>query len=275
LVSGRDFSDADLETTRSVAVINEEFTRRYFPAENPIGRQIHIGPPAFLHIPDGADILDDSDVTIVGVVGNVRNSGLALAAEPQINVLYRQHPLVNPGFKDLLVRTVADPQRMTPEIRRQLQAMDADLPLSDVHTMNEILDQQTGGERFTSLLLTIFAGLGLALSVVGIYGVMSYLVAQRSQEMAVRLAIGASRANILWLVLREGFHMALAGAALGLLGAFAARRLMSGLLFGISALDPVTFAGAALLLIAVAGMASVIPGTRAMRVELTQALRQE
>jgi putative ABC transport system permease protein len=214
-------------------------------------------------------------VTIVGVIGNFKNVGLALSPEPQIIGLYSQHPLVNYGFKDIVIRTAWDPHLLVPEITRQLHVLDPDMPFAEVQTIDEIVEQQTGGQRFTTVLLSLFAAAGLGLAAVGIYGVVSYLVSQRTQELAVRLAVGASPTNVLWLVLRQGLNMTLIGIVVGFVGAFAARQLTSGLLFGVSATDPVTFGGTAGFLLAVALVACAVPGSRAMRIHPVQALRHE
>lgn len=275
LIHGRDFAESDGVATPSVALISEGFKRRYFPTEDPTGRQIHIGPPPFLQIAPGANITDSADVTIIGVMGDFKNAGLALPSEPQITVLYSQHPLVNYGFKDVVIRTASEPRLLLPEIRRQLHELDPDMPFAEVQTMDEIVEAQTGGQRFTTILLASFAVAGLALAVVGIYGVISFLVAQRKQELAVRIALGASRAHVLWLVLKQGLEMATFGAVIGLLGAWATQKLTSGLLFGVSPVDPVTFAGAAFFLLAVAGIASAIPGARALGIDPARTLRQD
>jgi predicted permease len=275
LVRGRDFSESDGPTTPQVALISEEFQRRYFPTQDPIGRQLHIGPPPFLHVAPGADITDSADVTIIGVMGDFKNAGLALPPDPQITVLYSQHPLVNYGFKDIVIRTASEPHSLVSEIRAQLHDLDPDMPFAEVQTMDEHVEEETGGQRFTTLLLASFAAAGLALALVGIYGVVSFLVVQRKQELAVRIALGASRANVLWLVLRQGLQMAAIGAAIGLFGAWAAQKLTTGLLFGISPVDPATFAGAALFLLAVAAIASAIPGARVFTIDPAQTLRQD
>jgi putative ABC transport system permease protein len=275
LIRGRDFAASDSVTSPPVALISQEFNRRYFPTEDPIGRKIHIGPPQFLRIPRGENTSDDTDVTIVGVVGDFKNAGLAHSPDPQITVLYAQHPLVNYGFKDIVIRTAADPNPLVPEIRRQLHELDSDLPFADLHTMNELVQAETGSQRFTTLLLSSFAAAGLALAVVGIYGVISFLVTQRKQELSVRIALGASRANVLWLVLKQGLEMAAIGAAIGLAGAWSAQRLMGRLLFGVSPVDPLTFAGAAAFLLAVAAIASAIPGLRVLQIDPAQMLRQD
>jgi predicted permease len=275
LIRGRDFAESDGASSPSVALISEEFQRRYFPTEDPIGRTIHVGPPQFLRIGAGEGVTDSADVTIIGVIGDFKNVGLALAPEPQITVLYAQHPLVNYGFKDIVIRTAADPLVLAPEVRDQLRQLDADIPFAAVRTMDELVARQTGGQRFTTVLLTLFAAAGLALAIVGIYGVISFLVAQRNQELAVRMALGASHANVLWLVLKQGLKMVALGAAIGLCGAWAAQKFTAGLLYGISPVDPLTFAGAPMFLLAVAAVACAIPGARVLRIDPAQALRQD
>ncbi len=275
LLRGRDFTPADAAGSPAVALVSQELVRRYFPDRDPIGRQIHVGPPAFLHLRVGANTLDDADVSIVGVIGDFRNRGLAQPPAPQLTVLYAQHPLVNYGFKDIVIRTAAEPRQLVPSIRRLLHDLDPDLPLAEVQTFDELVERQTGGQRFTSLILTLFALAGLSLSVVGIYGVISFLVAQRHRELAVRIAMGANRLQILRLVLLQGLGMAVLGAGLGLAGAWAARRATSGILFGISPLDPATLATATLLLLAVALLATAVPGTRALQIDPAKAMRED
>ncbi|HUK30915.1 MAG TPA: ABC transporter permease [Candidatus Acidoferrum sp.] len=275
LIRGRDFGESDSATSPPVALISQELEGRYFPERDPVGQKIHIGPPQFLHIPPGDGTTDSVDVTIIGVIGDFKNSGLASPPEPQIIVLYSQHSLVNYGFKDIVIRTASNPHTLVPEIARQLHAMDADMPFAQARTIDEIVEQQTGSQRFTTLVLGLFAVAGLALAVVGIYGVVSFLMGQRKQELAVRIALGASRANVLWLMLRETLEMATIGAAIGLFGAWAAQKLLSGLLFGISPRDPVTFAGAAVFLLAIAAIASTIPAARVLGIDPATALRQE
>ena len=275
LLRGRNFDETDVARGQAVAVVSAEFASRFFAANDPIGRKIHIGPPAFLQTIPGANISDDADVTIVGVAGDFRNAGLASPPEPHITVLYSQHPLVNYGFKDIVVRTRSEPHQLAREIARQLHGLDANLPLAEVQTIDELVEQHTGGERLTAMLLALFAACGFALAMVGIYGVVSFVVAQRTVEVAVRMAIGASHATVLWLVLKQSLAMAALGAALGLAGAAGAQRLTSGVLFDISPVDRVTFAGAAALLLAVAAIATIIPGLRAARIDPARTLSQE
>jgi putative ABC transport system permease protein len=228
-----------------------------------------------MHIPPGADITDSADVTVVGVIGDFRNARLTSPPEPQILVLYSQHPLVNYGFKEIVVRTSTKPQTLVPEISRHLHALDADMPFAQVRTMDEVVEWETGSQRFTTALLALFAAAGLLLAAVGIYGVVSFLVVQRRQELAVRMALGATRAGVLWLVLKQGVGIAATGAVIGLLGAWATQNVIRGVLFGISPLDPLTLAGGAILLLAIAAAATAIPGAGVMQVDPAQALRQD
>jgi predicted permease len=275
LLRGRDFTESDSAGSPSVALISEELRRRYFSTEDPIGKKVHIGPPQFLQIPVGENTTDDADVTVIGVIGDFKNAGLAHPPQPQITVLYTQHPIVNYGFKDLVVHTASDPRLVEPEIRARLHEMDSDMPLADARTIDELVRAQTGGPRFTTILLSLFAVAGLVLAAVGIYGVISFLVAQRNQELAVRMALGATRINVLWLVLKQALEMATIGAVIGLCGAWASQKLTSGLLFGVSSVDPATFAGAAVFLLAIASLASVIPAARVLRIDPAGALRQD
>jgi predicted permease len=275
LLRGRDFAESDTATSLPVALITQELQRRYFPGEDPLGRRIHIGPPTFTGIPADSGILDSADVTIVGVMGDIRNSGLASPPEPAILVLYSQNPKVNYGFKDIVIRTSANPFAMAPEISRQLHALDAEMPLAQVQTMDELVERQTGSQRFATMLLMSFAALGLLLSAVGIYGVMAYLVRQRTQEIGIRVALGAQRADILRLVLGRGGRLAITGVGIGVIAALALSRLLTAELFGISASDPLTYAGVSAVLVIVALAACYFPARRAMRVDPLVALHYE
>jgi len=275
LVRGRDFSVSDTVERPAVAIVSAEFARRYFPNEDPIGQTIHVGPPPFLQLPAGTDTADSADVTVIGVAGDFRNAGLTNRPEPHLTVLYAQHPLVNFGFKDIVLRTTAEPHLVAPAVTRELHRLDPNLPFAEVQTIEELVDQQTGGQRLTATLLAVFAAGGLALAVVGIYGVVSFLVAQRRTELAVRMAIGASGRTVLWLVLKESLGMAVIGSALGLAAAAAGQRMMSGLLFDVSPIDPLTFSVATLVLLGIAAVATLVPGVRATRIDPARALYQD
>jgi putative ABC transport system permease protein len=168
-----------------------------------------------------------------------------------------------------------EPHSIEPAVRHQLHDLDADMPFAEVETMDEMIADETGGQRFTTMLLSLFTAAGLALAIIGVYGVVSYLVAQRKQELAVRVALGAMPRDVLWLVLGQGLKMALVGVATGVFGAWGMRPLIGRFLFGISPVDPLTFAGAAIFLLGVAAAASAIPGARVMRLDPAHALRQD
>jgi ABC-type antimicrobial peptide transport system permease subunit len=213
--------------------------------------------------------------TIIGVIGDAMNRGLTLPPAPQLTTLFRQTPDLNYGFKNLFVRTMLDPLQLASPIRQQLYLLDADLPFAEVSSMNEIMQQQTSDRRYTTGLLILFAAFGLGLAAVGVYGVVSYIVAQRTNEIGLRMALGAQRSQIVGLVLKQGMEMATAGTAVGLGGAWFLRKTMSQLLFGISPADPATFVTAALVLIAFALTASLLPARRAAKVDPMVALRYE
>ena len=276
LVRGRNFAESDTAVTQPAALINQEFDRRYFPNSNPIGQQVHIGPPKFLQIDAGAaTTIDNADVTVVGVIGDFRNRGLALDPQPQIIALYSQHPIVNYGFKDIVVRSASAPRMLSGEIANELHRLDPDMPLAEVQTFDELVQRQTGDKRFTTFLLASFAIVGLILAVVGVYGVVSIVVSQRKHELAVRIALGSSRGNAIALVLGQAMRTAAIGTMLGLLGALAVQRLIRGFLFQVSPVDPITFIGGALFLLGVATIASLVPALRALRIDPAQLLRQE
>jgi len=276
LVKGRDLAESDTADSQPVVVVNEAFVRRFFPDRNPIGQQIHPGPPPGVPAVPLEDFGGSSrPITIVGVTRDVMNDGLALPSQPQIFALYRQLPGLNFGFKDIVVRTATDPVGMAPAIARELRSLDADIPLGEVRSMAAHMGNQTADTGFTTMLLGLFAGLGMVLAAIGVYGTIAYLVAQRTQEFGVRIAVGASAADILWLVLRYGLSIGLAGVMLGIAAAMMVRQFLARLLYGVSATDPWTLAGAAVLLLLVIIAASAMPARRAMRVDPVQALRSE
>jgi predicted permease len=269
---GRDFAATDTETSERVALVNEAFVRRFLSNEDPLGKRLVMHRPEELVKPDAAS---HRGLTIVGVLGDTKSAGVARPDAPQMYVLSRQMPTVNTGYKDVVIRTAGDPYRLVPAVREQLRQMDPLLPLTGIQSMEDMLTEQVADRRFTTLLLGIFAALGLVLALVGVYGVISYLVAQRTAEIGVRMALGASRGDVLWLVLRQSLTTGLVGIGLGLIGAWAARQTLARLVFGISTLDLLTYALAAVLLLLVAMAASAIPARRALRVDPVAALRSE
>jgi putative ABC transport system permease protein len=271
LLKGRGFADSDTDTSLPVALVNQALVDRYFPTEDPLGKQIDLG------LPQNAAVTSDPHIrlTIVGVVGDWMNRGLALPPGPEIVGLYRQIPALNYGFKNLIVRTALDPLQLSEPIRRQLHSLDANLPFAEVSTMDEIMSAETTDRRYTTGLLLLFAAFGMVLAVMGVYGVVSYLAMQRTNEIGLRMALGAQRGDVLWLVVKQGLWMAVIGAVAGLVGAWLLRQTVAQLVFGISPADPMTFCIAALLLIAFALAASLIPARRATKIDPMAALRYE
>jgi putative ABC transport system permease protein len=276
ILSGRDFAESDTPASQPVAIVNQEFVRQFFPNQDPLGRQIHPGPPPGVEAIPLQDFGSSSrNIMIVGVVRNFMNRGMALPPAPQIFTLFRQIPGANFGFKDVVVRTATDPASIVPALTRELKLLDADIPLGEIRSMETHLANQTADTRFTTVLLGLFAGLGTILAVIGAYGVVAYLVAQRRQEIGVRMALGASSRDILWLVLRNGLFMGFTGVSLGLMGAMAGSRFLARFLVGVSASDAPALFGAAALLLLVIAIASAIPARRAIQIDPVQTLRNE
>jgi len=280
LVSGRDFDESDQAASPPVALVNQEFVHRYFPNENPVGRQFRMGPPPGIGVPAGdwqrgSWQRGSGAVRVVGVLANFMNERPPIAPSPQILLLYRQQPDVNFGFKDVVVRTSVQPETIVSAVSRELHALDPEIPLGEISTMERHLADQTADSRFTTVLLGLIAVLGMILAIIGVYGVVSYLVAQRTHELGVRVALGASAADVLWLVLRHGITIGLLGVGLGLAGALAAREILAGMLYDVSASDPWTLGCGSIILLVVVLIATAIPARRAMRVDPVLALRSE
>ena len=258
---GRDFAARDSLATPPVAIINERLARRFWPAypggEEPLGRYILVGA-------------NPQPFQIVGIVADVRQAGLAQEAGLGV---YRSSTQTPPMSAMFAVRTEGDPLRFVKAIRRELRAIDPDQAITAVKTMDEVVEASEGQRRSITILLGLFAGVALVLAIVGIYGVIAYSVAQRTKEVGIRRALGAQQSDIMRLVLGQGLGLTLAGAVLGIGGSFALTRLIKGLLFQVSATDPWTFSGIALLLIVVALAASYIPARRATRIDPATALR--
>jgi predicted permease len=266
LRQGRFFNEGDAENSMPVAVINETMARQYWPGENALGKRFKLGDPR--------DTIPW--VTVVGIAGDVRQMGMDQPVKAEMYFPYQQ---VKGDFwsapRDLVIRASVDPMSIVAAARREINAVDPDQPISNIRTMEDLLDEEIGQRRLGMILLAAFAALALSLASVGIYGVLSYFVVQHTQEIGVRLALGAQRRGILALVMRKGMALASAGMAVGLFGAFAMTRLMSSLLYEVSPADPVTFAAVAALISAVAMSACYVPAWRAMRVDPIVALRRE
>jgi putative ABC transport system permease protein len=263
LLRGRWFDARDRADTPRVAVISESMARRHFPGENPVGRRLKFGGQTQTWHPY---------MEIIGVVGDVKYLGLDRDSGAVFYELSFRIP-----FRDmwLLVRTQGEAQPLAAAVRREIHRLDPNVPVDRVGTMADALADSVALPRFRSLLMAVFAGSVLLLAAIGIYGVIGYSVAQRTQEIGLRMALGATPAAVLRLVLGQGSRMVLLGIALGLTGALGLTRVLRRMLFGVTASDTMTFAGAALVLGAVAVLASLIPALRAARIDPVTALRQE
>ena len=263
LRSGRVLNDRDVTGAPDAVVISETLVKKYFPGQDPIGKRMTFGDP---------QAKDAQWSTVVGVVGDVR--GISLNEEPygQIYTSYKQTPR---RALTLIVQTAGEPTTMLGTVREKIWALDRQQPLYNVRTAEQVLEKSIARPRFNMLLITILASVALVLAAVGIYGVISYSVTQRTHEIGVRMALGASTADVLKLVVGQGMLLAGSGVVLGLLAAFAVTRIMATLLFGVTATDPVTYGGLALLLTSIAFLACYIPARRATKVNPVTALRAE
>jgi putative ABC transport system permease protein len=265
IIKGRDFDDRDKHGSTPVIIITETFAKQFFPNEDPIGKRIHPGISSI----DGEDSVMRE---IVGVVGDVRNRNLNTEAKPAYYTPQTQIPF---GQMVTVMRTTGDPHSFVSGITKEVASLDQDLPLFGVKTMDEYLSASVAAPRFSTTLLSIFAAVALVLTMVGLYGVMSYSVAQRTNEIGIRLALGATSRDVVLMIVKQGSTLILIGLAIGLGGAFALTRLIESLLFGVRANDPMTFAVVAVLLSIVTLLACYIPAVRATRVDPMEALRCE
>ncbi len=269
LVKGRFFTSQDTQRTPRVAVIDESFARQQFPDQEALGQYI------------AGDGKDNPDAEIVGVVGHVKHFGLDAIerVQPQLYLPFNQAP--DDAFPflasrtNLIVRTTADPLNLAAAVRREVQALDPNQPVFNVSTMEQTLDQSLVTQRLSMTLLAFLASLALILAAVGIYGVMSYTVTQRSHEIGIRMAIGAQQRDVFKMVIGRGMLLALIGVAFGLAGAFGLTRLMATMLYGVEPTDPVTFISIGILISGVALVACYVPGRRATKVDPIVALRYE
>jgi putative ABC transport system permease protein len=265
ILKGRDFEDRDQHGSPRVTIVTEEFARQYFPNQDPIGKRIRPGISTF-------DDEDDRYCEIIGVVGDIRNRSLNTAPPPAYYVPQTQVPF---SQTTMVVKTSTEPHSLVSAMTKEVAAMDADLPLYDVKTMREYLSASVATPRFSTTLLSLFAGVALVLTLVGLYGVMSYSVVQRTNEIGIRLALGAQARDVLLMIIKQGSLLILLGLGIGLLGAYWASRLVTSLLFGVTAKDPFTFAAVAVVLALVALLACYIPAWRATKVDPMDALRHE
>jgi putative ABC transport system permease protein len=257
LVAGREFNDHDEQPPR-VLIVNEALARRYWPNQNPIGKRMILGRAT-----EGSEV--------VGVFGDIHNTGLATDLRAEIYIPFAQLPWAS---MNLLVRTAGDPHSYVAAVRRSVLAIDKDQPVTKVMTMEEVLAEGARQPRFVTTLLAGLAAIALMLALVGIYGAVGYSVSQRTQEMGIRMALGAERGDIVRLVLRQGLAPASIGIAVGFGASLALTRLMAKMLYHVSTTDPATFTAGALLFAAVATLASYLPARKATRVDPMVVLRE-
>ena len=263
LLGGRFFTERDDRGAPLVAIVNETLAKKYFAGVNPVGRLIKDGGP---------ERPDNPWMTVVGVVGDVKYDGLATPVEPTFYLPFRQNTNT---AQFVVVRTASDPRALATAVRGAVAALDKELPVANVKTMDELMTESVAPPRFRTMLVAVFALIGLVLAAIGIYGVMAYAVSERTHELGVRLALGATSGDVLRLVFGEAIALATIGVAAGIAGAIATTRLMAALLFGVAPTDLVTFAALAGLLVVTALAASYVPARRAMRVDPMVALRYE
>jgi predicted permease len=275
VLAGRAFNDTDTAGSPKVVIINSAMAKKYWPKEDPIGRRISIGGKAL-----GPEF-EEGARQIVGVVESVRQADLSKADQP---VMYVPQSQVTNGITQLAnriipiawtVRTSLEPLSLSTAVQRELMAVDGQMSVTKIRTMEQVIGQTIARQNFNMTLLSIFAGIALLLAAIGIYGLMSYTVEQRTQEIGIRMALGAGRNEMLRLVVFQGLKLAVIGVVLGLAAAFGLTRFLSKLLFGVQASDPATFTSVALILTAVALIASYVPAWRATKVDPLEALRYE
>jgi predicted permease len=274
ILRGREFTEKDSAAAPGVVLINEALAKQFFPNENPVGQQMIIGKgvgPQF----------EEPARQIIGVVGNTHDGGLDSDTDPLMIVPEAQ---VTDGMTALnarivpfrwAVRTHGDPHQALPAIAEQLRIASGGFPVTHVRTMDEIVSRSTARQTFNMLLLTIFGAVALVLAAIGIYGLMAYSVQQRTQELGIRMALGADRTTIRKLVVWHGMRLTLVGVALGIGAAFGLTRLIASFLFGVKYWDPLVFITVPVILAAVALLAVLLPANRAARLDPMQALREE
>jgi putative ABC transport system permease protein len=264
LLKGRDFDERDNRQSTPVIVVNEDFAQKYFPGDDPIGK----------HIKPGISNGEDKPIwrEIVGIVGSVRHLSLSAEPTPEYYVPHTQLPF---DSMTVVARTEGDPRTLISAVQREVRAVDSDLPVYNINPLEEYVAASVAQPRFNTLLLAIFAGIALVLTAVGLFGVMSYTVTQRTHEIGIRMALGAAQTDVLKMVVRQGMTLVGIGMVAGLAGAYFLTQLMTSMLFGIGATDPLTFVAISVVLAIVALGACFVPARRATRVDPMVALRYE
>jgi putative ABC transport system permease protein len=263
LLRGRDFSDQDTLDSTMTVVVSEKTAKHYWPNDDPIGKRLKAG----------STTSEGPWRTVIGVVADVRQNDFIAQPKMQMYFTYRQLRSLMPNA--LVVRTAVDPLGLATSVRNAIWAVDKDQTVANVDSMEHIVAGAVARQRFSMLLLAIFAAVALVLAAVGIYGVMSYSVAQQTREIGIRMALGAQRSDVLTMTIKQGLKLVGLGLIIGLAAAFVLTRVMATLLFGISATDPLTFLTISFVLLVVAMLASYIPSVRAMRVDPMVALRYQ
>jgi putative ABC transport system permease protein len=258
-IKGRLFGNQDQANTPTVLIINQTMANRFWPGQEPLGKQVKF-------------VSDGSMGTVVGVVGDAKHYWMEEETRSQMYGAYSQQPGL---FATVLIRTTVEPLGLSEPVRQAVWKVDPDQPMWKIRTVEFLIDRSVADRKFLLALMGIFASLALVLTMIGLYGVISYLVNQRTQEIGIRMALGAQMSDILRMVLKQGMFLVLTGVALGLASAWLLTRLIASLLFRVSATDPLTFGGISVLLIAVALLACYLPARRATKVDPLVALRYE
>ncbi len=269
---GRVFTEDDGRDDVLVAVLNETAARRYWPGEDPIGKRFALGSRerfgSFRQVKEGEIEWRE----IVGIVADVRSAGFATDVQPEVYYNYKQFPLFGPS---LIVRAAGDPSSIVESVRREVQAVNARAVITRLRTLDDVADESIADPRLRATLVTMFSAVGVMLGMLGIYGLMSYTVAQQTREIGVRMALGATRAHVVHLILGKALRLAAAGITLGLAGAYVVARSISSLFFGVGPADGATLAAACALLASAAVVATLYPAHRALSIEPSAALRHD
>jgi len=266
LLRGRLFDERDQRNSTPVIIVTSAFARKYYPNEDPLGRKMELGGG------EGADRKQYDTREIVGVVADIRTSDLSREVEPAYYVPISQMIW---GTPTLILRTLGDPEAVVPAVRQAIQSLDPEAPLHSVRTIEDCLEFDLGRARFQATLFAIFAAIALLLTGVGLYGVVAYFVAQRTHEIGVRLALGASRSSVLRMVLNRGVRLTATGVVLGLIGALALARVINTMLYEVAPRDPSTYLIVCVSLSLIALLASYLPALRATRIDPIASLRHE